>query len=389
MVRRWSTRSWMSALDRSEKITINVGLVDLGEIDLLVSEGFFANRTDFIRRRSAPARMPLRRRGGDGSPPGAGARDRGYSREALERRGLRSAWWSCACLAWPASPTTSRPSSPARRSRGSRCWARFAARLRSRLPAHPGPGDVRHCRTNPDDRGPAAHPGRAADRGHGAAAAGREGARPAHGPAAPLALRVAPGPGRGRRRASPRAPSRGRGALLRLHADRLLRPAGPARRDAPWGQAGRTGLRGRHAHERASRAARVSGRLPRAVGGGQPRSLLELVRATDQRAGAGSRRSSPASPARSWGSRRRSDSGLRRRAFGRRRHGRRHGRDLPGPVRGGRRALRRSPTAPRTTSVRPSRRCAPEVPPPRPAPCHCSSSTAIGTPSWRRSTPTG
>jgi Arc/MetJ-type ribon-helix-helix transcriptional regulator len=35
--------------DRSEKITINIGLVDLGEIDLLVSEGFFANRTDFIR----------------------------------------------------------------------------------------------------------------------------------------------------------------------------------------------------------------------------------------------------------------------------------------------------------------------------------------------------
>ncbi|MBV8941755.1 MAG: hypothetical protein JO321_12850 [Solirubrobacterales bacterium] len=35
--------------DRSEKITINVGLVDLGEIDLLVNEGFFANRTDFIR----------------------------------------------------------------------------------------------------------------------------------------------------------------------------------------------------------------------------------------------------------------------------------------------------------------------------------------------------
>jgi Arc/MetJ-type ribon-helix-helix transcriptional regulator len=35
--------------DKSEKITINVGLVDLGEIDLLVDEGFFANRTDFIR----------------------------------------------------------------------------------------------------------------------------------------------------------------------------------------------------------------------------------------------------------------------------------------------------------------------------------------------------
>ena len=39
----------MSDLDRSEKITINIGLVDLGQIDLLVSEGFFANRTDFIR----------------------------------------------------------------------------------------------------------------------------------------------------------------------------------------------------------------------------------------------------------------------------------------------------------------------------------------------------
>jgi len=33
----------------SEKITINLGFVDLGHIDLLVREGFFANRTDFIR----------------------------------------------------------------------------------------------------------------------------------------------------------------------------------------------------------------------------------------------------------------------------------------------------------------------------------------------------
>jgi Arc/MetJ-type ribon-helix-helix transcriptional regulator len=36
-------------LEKSEKITINVGLVDLGQIDLLVREGFYANRTDFIR----------------------------------------------------------------------------------------------------------------------------------------------------------------------------------------------------------------------------------------------------------------------------------------------------------------------------------------------------
>jgi Arc/MetJ-type ribon-helix-helix transcriptional regulator len=33
----------------SEKITINLGYVDLGQIDLLVSEGFYANRTDLIR----------------------------------------------------------------------------------------------------------------------------------------------------------------------------------------------------------------------------------------------------------------------------------------------------------------------------------------------------
>jgi Arc/MetJ-type ribon-helix-helix transcriptional regulator len=33
----------------SEKITINIGYVDLGHIDLLVQEGFYSNRTDFIR----------------------------------------------------------------------------------------------------------------------------------------------------------------------------------------------------------------------------------------------------------------------------------------------------------------------------------------------------
>ena len=37
------------ATSELEKITINLGLVDLGQIDLLVQEGFYANRTDFIR----------------------------------------------------------------------------------------------------------------------------------------------------------------------------------------------------------------------------------------------------------------------------------------------------------------------------------------------------
>ena len=33
----------------SEKITINLGFVDLGHVDLLVQDGFYGNRTDFIR----------------------------------------------------------------------------------------------------------------------------------------------------------------------------------------------------------------------------------------------------------------------------------------------------------------------------------------------------
>ena len=33
----------------SEKITINLGYVDLGHVDLMVQDGFYSNRTDFIR----------------------------------------------------------------------------------------------------------------------------------------------------------------------------------------------------------------------------------------------------------------------------------------------------------------------------------------------------
>ena len=39
----------VAEIEKSEKITVNIGLVDLGQIDLLVDEGFYANRTDFIR----------------------------------------------------------------------------------------------------------------------------------------------------------------------------------------------------------------------------------------------------------------------------------------------------------------------------------------------------
>src|SRR6266516_1714718 len=39
----------MTEIEKTEKITINLGPVDLGQIDLLVQEGFYSNRTDFIR----------------------------------------------------------------------------------------------------------------------------------------------------------------------------------------------------------------------------------------------------------------------------------------------------------------------------------------------------
>jgi Arc/MetJ-type ribon-helix-helix transcriptional regulator len=44
-----STNEVKAKVVESEKITINLGMIDLGQIDLLVSEGFYSNRTDLIR----------------------------------------------------------------------------------------------------------------------------------------------------------------------------------------------------------------------------------------------------------------------------------------------------------------------------------------------------
>lgn len=49
MPTKTTARAIASGAPESEKITINMGFVDLGHIDLLVSEGFYSNRTDFIR----------------------------------------------------------------------------------------------------------------------------------------------------------------------------------------------------------------------------------------------------------------------------------------------------------------------------------------------------
>ena len=61
----------------SEKITINLGYVDLGRIDLLVQEGFYSNRTDLIR---TAIRNQLERH--------ADAADRSVQRQGLDL-GLR------------------------------------------------------------------------------------------------------------------------------------------------------------------------------------------------------------------------------------------------------------------------------------------------------------
>jgi Arc/MetJ-type ribon-helix-helix transcriptional regulator len=38
-----------SKLPDTDKVTVNLGLVDLAQMDLLVGEGFYTNRTDFVR----------------------------------------------------------------------------------------------------------------------------------------------------------------------------------------------------------------------------------------------------------------------------------------------------------------------------------------------------
>lgn len=70
----------------SEKITINLGFVDLGRVDLMVADGFYSNRTDFIRtairnqldRQSEIVRDSVSRKGLD-----LGLRH--YSRQDLEQ----------------------------------------------------------------------------------------------------------------------------------------------------------------------------------------------------------------------------------------------------------------------------------------------------------------
>jgi Arc/MetJ-type ribon-helix-helix transcriptional regulator len=49
-------------LPDTEKVTVNLGLVDLAQMDLLIEEGFYTNRTDFVR---TAIRKQLERHGED------------------------------------------------------------------------------------------------------------------------------------------------------------------------------------------------------------------------------------------------------------------------------------------------------------------------------------
>ena len=73
-------------LPETEKVTVNLGFVDLGQIDLLVKEGFYSNRTDCIRS----AIRQLVQSHGDAIRSAVARNDvtlglRTYSRQELER----------------------------------------------------------------------------------------------------------------------------------------------------------------------------------------------------------------------------------------------------------------------------------------------------------------
>ena len=111
--------------EKTEKITVNLGLVDLGQIDLLVQEGFYTNRTDFIRtairtqlatRGEALDQTVARRTLTLGSCH--------YARRDLEEiRGTGQMISTSGCWGWRASPPMSLPSSPWLRSPQWRCSA--------------------------------------------------------------------------------------------------------------------------------------------------------------------------------------------------------------------------------------------------------------------------
>jgi Arc/MetJ-type ribon-helix-helix transcriptional regulator len=106
-------RRWLVAeSDTAEKITINVGIIDPGQIDLLVREGFYTNRTDFIRNQL--------RASGEAVTETAARKalvlgTEHYSRSDLEELRPPAAGCTFGYSVWPASAPMSRRNSHSRR----------------------------------------------------------------------------------------------------------------------------------------------------------------------------------------------------------------------------------------------------------------------------------
>ena len=117
----------------TEKITINLGYVDLGHIDLMVQDGFYSNRTDFIRtairnqleRHADVVKQSTARKSLD-----LGLRN--YSREDLEEARRAGRCWRSTYWASPLSQPMSPLNSPAPPSLRSSCWERCTPVQRSR-----------------------------------------------------------------------------------------------------------------------------------------------------------------------------------------------------------------------------------------------------------------
>jgi Arc/MetJ-type ribon-helix-helix transcriptional regulator len=126
----------------TEKITINLGYVDLGHVDLMVQEGFYSNRTDFIRtairnqleRHADVVKQSTARKSLD-----LGLRN--YSREDLEAARRAGEMLRINVLGLAVSPKTSRPSLLAPQLPQSPCWELCMPVRRSRPLSPTGRGE--------------------------------------------------------------------------------------------------------------------------------------------------------------------------------------------------------------------------------------------------------
>ena len=117
----------------TEKITINVGYVDLGHIDLLVRKAFIPTVPTSFGPRSATGLRPMRRKSRNRLCGIRWSSDSATSPARIWRRSERPGK-SCTlrCLDLPALPLMSRRNSPWRPLNQSRCWVRFMPVKKSR-----------------------------------------------------------------------------------------------------------------------------------------------------------------------------------------------------------------------------------------------------------------